>query len=148
MKKLRYTILAAAVLTLPLSAQITKSVQADIPFEFVAGHVAQPAGTYVLTSQAGANVVRIQLVGTGGSFLTTNPERGNLDAQAPKLVFHRYGSQYFLSQIGSTWTSRDVPQSAREREAMKTTTALGRRMETVIVVAAIPARDAPARIAR
>jgi hypothetical protein len=135
-KKLGFTILAAAALALPLSAQVAaETVNIDIPFEFVVGTTTAPAGTYVFSSPAGKPMVRMQLVGTEGSFLLTNPESVYKSPQVPKLIFHRYGNQYFLSWIGTTSTSRDIPMSRLEREAKKTTVAAARQMQTEIVLA-------------
>lgn len=135
MKKLWFTILAAAALTLPLCAQATDNIRANIPFEFAVGRTTEPAGTYVFSFPVGARVALMQLVGTGGRFLITIPESSYPSPQKPGLVFHRYGNQYFLSRIGATGTSRDIPPSAREREAKKTIVAAGRQMQTEIVLA-------------
>lgn len=135
MKKLRLTIFAAVALTLPLSAQVTKAIRADIPFEFSVGNTPEPAGTYDFSFKAAESWVRMRLVGTGGRFISTNPDSSNTIPQEQKLVFHRYGNRYFLSRVGTTSTGRDIPMSAREREARKTTVAAGRPMQTEIVVA-------------
>ena len=80
-------------------------------------------------------MVRIRLVGTDGSFFVTNPANADTSSQKSKLIFHRYGNQYFLSWIGTTSTSRDIPMSRLEREAKKTTVAAARQMQTEIVLA-------------
>ena len=133
MKKLWFTILAAAALTLPLDAQVTNTIRANIPFEFAVGKTTAPAGTYVFSFQA-EGVVRMQLLGTGSRFLVTNPDRCT-GTQKPELVFHRYGNQYFLSGIWTTSTSRVIPMSPKEREANKTTLAAAQQMQTEIVLA-------------
>ncbi len=135
MRKLALTIFAAAALTLPLSAQVTNTIRVDIPFEFVVARTTAPAGTYVFSLPEGEGMVRIRLVGTDGSFFVTNPASANTSPQESKLIFHRYGNQYFLSRIGTTSSSRDIPPSPKEREANKTTVAAGRQMQTEIVLA-------------
>ena len=135
MKKLGFTIFAAAALTLPLSAQVTKTLRAAIPFEFVVGKTTAPAGMYVFSFQAADGKALMQLVGTDGSFFVTSPERAYTSPQEAKLVFHRYGNQYFLSRIGTTSTSRDIPMSPKEREMKKTTVDAARQMQTEIVLA-------------
>ena len=134
MRTLRLTIVAVAALALPLSAQVVNTIQADIPFEFVVGNTVAPTGTYVFSFDAPA--VRVQLVGAAGRFVMTGPPVAYRNLQTPRLVFHRYGKQYFLSQIGSATASRDVPMSAQEREARKTTLVTGRPMRAVIALAA------------
>ena len=135
MKKLGLTIFAAAVLTLPLGAQVTKSIRVDIPFDFSVGNTTEPAGTYIFSNQTAESAVLMQLVGTGGRFLVTSPDTPYTSQDGPKLVFHRYGNQYFLSRVVTTWTGRDIPMSARERETRKTTVAAARQMQTEIVLA-------------
>jgi hypothetical protein len=134
MKKLGITILAAAALTLPLGAQVAETIRVDVPFEFVVARMMAPAGTYVFSLPAGEGMVRMQLVGTDGSFLVTNPHSA-YGPQKAKLVFHRYGNQYFLSQIGTRSTSRDIPTSPQERKVEQATVAAGRQMQTEIVLA-------------
>jgi len=134
-KKLRFTILAAAALTLPLGAQVTEPIRANIPFQFVVAGTTAPAGTYVFSFPVAEGSVCMQLIGTGGRFFVTNPDSAYTSPQKAKLVFHRYGNQYFLSQIGTTSSSRDIPPSPKEREAEKTTVAGGRQMQTEIVLA-------------
>jgi hypothetical protein len=135
MKKLSLTIFAAAALTLLLTAQVTNTIRADIPFEFVVGQTTAPAGTYIFSFQATEGMVRMQLAGTAGRFVMTSPDSAYTSPQESKLVFHRYGNQYFLSRIGTTSTSRGILTSPREREAKKTTVAAGRQMQTEIVLA-------------
>jgi hypothetical protein len=132
MKRLGFTILAAAALTLPLGAQTTNIMHANIPFEFVVGKTTAPAGTYVFSFPDAQGLVCMRLVGTEGRLLVTSPGG---DSTSPKLVFHRYGNQYFLSQIGTTSRSSDIPPSRIERELKKTTLAAGRNMQTEIVLA-------------
>jgi hypothetical protein len=135
-KKLGLTIFAAAALTLPLGAQVTQAIRADIPFEFVVGNTTEPAGAYLFSNQAAEGTVLMQpLGGTGGHILVTSPYSSSTSPQGPKLVFHRYGNQYFLSRVVTTWTGRDIPMSARERETRKTTVAAARQMQTEIVLA-------------
>jgi len=72
MKKLSLTIFAAAALTLLLAAQVTNTIRADIPFEFVVGQTTAPAGTYIFSFQATEGMVRMQLAGTAGRFVMTS----------------------------------------------------------------------------
>lgn len=131
MKKLGFTILAAAVLALPLCAQVASTIRADIPFEFAVDGTTAAPGTYVFTLRAGSPVV--QLGGSQSLFTQTSPNSSYNIPQAPKLVFHRYGDQYFLSQICTMSESRDFMISRTERELKKT--AAAGKMRTEIVLA-------------
>jgi hypothetical protein len=68
-----------------------------------------------------------------GLVLATRCESLN-DAKQTKLVFHRYGGRYFLTQI---WTEgsnagHQIPKSPRETEVAKDYT-----MQEVVLVAAL-----------
>jgi hypothetical protein len=128
-KTLGIAIFAAAVLALPLCAQVT-TVRADVPFEFVVGNTTVAPGQYVITSRTGSPEVR--LAGSRSYSLLSNPADFYAGSQEPKLVFHRYGGQYFLSRISTTSASRDFPMSHTERELKKTASA---ELQTEILVA-------------
>ena len=134
-KKLGLTIFAAAVLAVPLCAQVA-TLRADIPFEFTVGKTTVPAGTYVIGLLAGQ---AIQVVGVGSDFqnryfFTGTPNAYSNRSHEPKLVFHRYGNRYFLSEVWSTSPSFYVPVSPAERELKKSPTAR-RQFQTEIVLA-------------
>jgi hypothetical protein len=134
MKRLWLTVFATAVLALPLAAQ--KYVQVDIPFEFVVGNTTAPAGTYEFSlPRDPGGQVRMRMGSTADRFFQANPETTTGIPQVPKLVFHRYGNQYFLSRIGTMFSSRDLPPSRLEREARKAGVARGQQMQTGIVLA-------------
>jgi hypothetical protein len=132
MKKLGFTIFATAVLALPLCAQLTTSLRADIPFEFVVGNTTVPSGQYVVSARTGSPVV--QLEGSKTYHLLSSTDESYTIWQEPKLIFHRYGNQYFLSRISTTSTGRDLPPSRVERE-LKKALAAARQMPTEIVLA-------------
>jgi hypothetical protein len=61
-----------------------------------------PAGTYAIRNDAGSNIVMVRNVQTGTSAVTLG-RRESPSKKTDKLIFHRYGSQYFLTAIlGST----------------------------------------------
>lgn len=93
---------------------------ATIPFDFYAGGKTLPAGVYVVarSTQVSAEGLVLRRTDGGGSlFLTTRVTQASEVQRQSKLVFHRYGSEYFLSEV---WTSarsvgRELPMSPRER---------------------------------
>jgi hypothetical protein len=131
MKKLGLTIFAAAVLALPLSAQVTRTFQADIPFEFLAGNTTVAPGQYVIASQTGSPTVHLR--GSKSYYLLSNPSQYDATSQEAKLVFHRYGDQYFLSRISTASEGRDIPPSRVERELTKTAAAAGQKPAEIVV---------------
>src|SRR6266705_2948194 len=78
-------------------AQFRNVQVAKIPFEFVIGNKAYPAGEYTVT-YINTHLMRIQSNDRGESaFVIT----GRVEAQKTRseLVFKRYGDQYFLSTL-------------------------------------------------
>jgi hypothetical protein len=94
-------------------------VKANIPFNFTINKTSFPAGQYTVKSSGtmGTLVIRgensTQMVSTHG--VTAGKPSGT-----SKLIFHRYGDQYFLSQIwveGSD-SGRELPRTRVEKELM------------------------------
>jgi hypothetical protein len=105
------------------SAQVARAQQAlvaDIPFAFVAGKASLPAGEYYVQSMSDNSAVTLIRRGdaSAAAMVITIATQGNQQHSDSKLVFHRYGNRYFLSQFwteGST-RGRQLPQSDREKE--------------------------------
>lgn len=112
------------------------AVTATIPFNFVAGDRAYPAGDYEL--QSNGPVLRItdgdkMLLGT----VISNSCEQVWPSNDTKLVFHRMGGYYFLDQIwvaGRT-IGRELPRSETEIRLAKNHA----ESERVIVAANITA---------
>jgi hypothetical protein len=102
-------ILALVLLALaPAYAQKT-SATVNIPFSFTVDDVRMPAGEYVISSPS-ERVVDLQHVGgpEAKAAMSNNGSSMNSDGHA-KLVFHKYGSAYFLA---AAW----LPNSDHARE--------------------------------
>lgn len=118
MKRMALVIVALLILVTSSSAQMGSFINASVPFPFHVGNNHVPAGDY-----------RITYYGNNGILVVANPAaqevlavqgylaRHNDSGPTPKLVFHRYGSNYFL--IGVRMPARKfhaLPQSSSERE--------------------------------
>jgi hypothetical protein len=108
------------VLSLLLSvagAHAQSAARADVPFAFKMGTTQMPAGTYAIRNDAGSNLVTIRNVQTGASVLAMG-RRESPSKKTDKLIFHRYGSQYFLTAIlGSQGNDGMVlPATKQEKE--------------------------------
>jgi len=88
-------------------------VRAQIPFSFSVSKQTLPAGTYTVTNN-GFSAVMIRGASGGALTLTQALEDHNRDGA--KLVFHRYGDRYVLSEIWSGTLGRKLPESKLERE--------------------------------
>jgi hypothetical protein len=89
-------------------------VTADIPFDFIVGDKTLPSGEYTVRSAA-SNGLKIS--GEESSVMRLS----NLAVETSKkrnarLVFHRYGQQYFLAEVWSgDHYGRQLLQSKKER---------------------------------
>jgi hypothetical protein len=96
-------------------------ITADVPFSFSAGYGVLPAGEYNI-ARSGLGQVMLLSNGRHGVELMipkTSDWRDNVGT--PKLVFHRYGDEYFLAEF---WTNADdcvrtLSVHPRERQLAK-----------------------------
>ena len=93
-----------------LHAQTSGKIVANIPFDFMVGEAALPAGQYTVRQGSSPAVVFIQNRKTFEAAMVLSiavEDRGNLGLA--ELVFQRDGSQHFLSQVWSgNATGREV----------------------------------------
>ena len=129
------TMLALAFLISIPMAQAQTRLQADVPFAFSLGQSAMSAGEYEINS-AGQDLLLIRNSGANEAQLLVKSQyvQGR-DAGRPRLVFHKYGDQYFLSQIwdGNSNIGVELPVSHREKEIKMAGAAFPRGAQTVIV---------------
>jgi hypothetical protein len=106
-----------------VAAQSERS-KITIPFSFIVGEKTLPAGQYTVEPNrrdSDQSWLFQSKDGRTSSLFTTMPVRANQTQEGSKLVFHRYGEQYFLSQI---WTAgansgRELLMPRLERELAK-----------------------------
>jgi len=116
----------AALMTLAAAAASASAlsftnIRANIPFDFTIGEKTLPAGKYTLQriSPNGTDTLLIRSEdGKAGAIGLTNAVRASTSPTQTKLIFHRYGNSYFLSEV---WTDGDdigrrLLQSRSERE--------------------------------
>ena len=121
----RNLLLFAVALTLLVttaSAQTIK-VQAKIPFNFVINGATMPAGEYLVESMdrdGGVLAIRDSNLKTT-NLVIANACESHKAATHTKLIFHRYGDRYFLSQVWIQGNNRgrELRTSAREIEVAK-----------------------------
>ena len=123
MKKQLFAV-AAATLIYFASAAVCQAQQpmlsVNIPFEFQAGNKILPPGEYrIETVYPGAGTLQrlLQVNGSASTVISTLPLEAKHGTPEPKLMFHRYGDSFFLTQI---WTGesmgRQLFESNREKE--------------------------------
>jgi hypothetical protein len=120
MKKAFSFALVAASLLLASGAQAQGThVRANVPFDFVIGSAAYPAGSYDIERvSANNNVLIVRSEKMESTLVMPHDCSSGQPATKTVLVFHRVGDEYFLYQI---WTAgsaqgRELPQPKRETE--------------------------------
>ena len=88
-----------------LFAQTTPSqrlMKVNVPFAFAVENHSLPAGEYLVLTVTPERSIRI--VSTDGkhsAIVNTLPNYAKSPSETSRLVFHRYGDEYFLAQV---WT--------------------------------------------
>ena len=94
------TALLGLVLTSTLAPVYGQSMKVEIPFDFVAAQATLPAGEYrVSRNQPAQGVVRLISSKGLAAICLASGIQSNRPSNTAKLVFNRYGSHYFLSQV-------------------------------------------------
>jgi hypothetical protein len=121
MKNQLWVLLGLGLLLASASAYAkTGLVKAKIPFSFIVEQAALPAGEYTIQSLSdGGRAVTIQ--SSNHKFtkmFLPHSCQSQPASETTRLVFHRYGDQYFLAQVWMAGNDigREVPQSRREAE--------------------------------
>src|SRR5258708_6073920 len=101
---MRFTVLSFLLMltAITVSAQSERIRVTNIPFSFIAGQKTLPAGEYTLEpNRKGSDYVWLvqSRNGHATALFTTNPVQASETQGHSKLVFNKYGDQYFLSQI-------------------------------------------------
>jgi hypothetical protein len=96
---------------------------ADIPFTFEAGNKTLPAGQYQIESvpTGDGTLHRIRRMDGDAQILVSSISltSGN-GKNLPRLVFHKYGTSYFLAQIWSgDGRGRQLSESRQEKEVAR-----------------------------
>jgi hypothetical protein len=136
-RTLATALLTAASLMAPAGAFAQTRQQATIPFDFTVGQRLLPAGTYVI-KHLGSGMILVQgwkgkeLVGA----ITLITQGNNVRKDADKLVFHKYGDQYFLSEIRGELgeTSSKVGTSKLEQRLQREQAAVHNQNRTEIAL--------------
>jgi hypothetical protein len=120
-----------------LFAQTTPSqrlMTVNIPFAFAVENHFLPAGEYLVLTVTPERSIRIASTdGKHTAIINTLPNYASSPSANSRLVFHKYGDEYFLAQV---WTAgQNVARSPlTSQRAMQIATS-GERPETKIVIA-------------
>jgi hypothetical protein len=138
---LMVTLALAAASAVVANGQTRQGLVAQVPFDFVVGDQTLRASQYQVRAlnDSGEPIVITNEDGQRAIQLSSSAQRRDKQLAA-KLVFHRYGSTYFLSQIwmAGEATGRELPKTRQERgieRELKMIAANGHAYEVVEVVA-------------
>jgi hypothetical protein len=84
------------------------SIEADVPFAFIVGEKAFPAGKYTLRRADATNPGVLEISndkGRGTIFFEAQPARASEYPRQTNLVFDKIGDEYFLSEIWAADTN-------------------------------------------
>lgn len=129
------TLALSLLISVPsISAQTT--TKAAVPFPFTVGQTEMPAGTYII-SPVSQSAIAIRDTNTAKTVVSlVRPEQASASDATPKLVFRKYGSKYFLSQVSRGFGSAamQLPTSKLEKEVRIASTR-GVSVEKAVVAA-------------
>jgi hypothetical protein len=115
---LMVTLALAAASAVVANGQSSGRLRAHVPFDFVVADQTLRAGEYRVGAidQLGDSIAIRNSAGDSVIRLSAARER-NDRVKTAKLVFHRYGSTYFLSQVwmAGEATGRELTKSSQER---------------------------------
>jgi hypothetical protein len=146
LKKKILSIVATLTLLIPMAiigfAGLSGRLIADIPFNFVVGNKEFKAGKYSVGRLASGRTADTLILrsedGPEAANFNVNKVYGKGKPRA-RLVFHRYGNQYFLAQVfdAENMEGSALLKSKAEREAAKkrdviTQNAAGQEVVTVV----------------
>ncbi len=127
-------IIALALIVSAPIAQAEARINAQVPFDFTLDQKSVPAGEYEISS-LNNNVLVLRNLDTREARLVIKPMHVQV-SQTPgaKLVFHKYGDQYFLVQIWDGQGNIGIAfhESKREKE-LQAANSVTHQPEVVVV---------------
>ena len=96
-----------------VQAQAPSKVEVNIPFEFSAGKTTLEPGVYSIKRMSGSYLSLRSVDGKSTVILNAPVNLTSLDDKPERLVFNKYGDQYYLSQI---WLTADTGRQLMVRK--------------------------------
>ena len=95
-----------------------RAVRATVPFDFTVGGKLLSAGNYEI-SKPSTGIIEVQNRDSHAAILTTANNDSHESRSGGKLIFTRYGNQYFLSEVLCDQAAINVslPPSKAEKHA-------------------------------
>jgi hypothetical protein len=145
MKKVVFRVAGMLALAFMAAAQMARAqdaVVANIPFAFNVGKTLLPAGEYRVEKwiKSDGTFLIQSRDSSAATYAMTYAADSNEPQTQTKLVFHRYGNRYFLSQVwveGAT-RGRQLSKSKEEREQEQLMARNDARDQVTIVASITP----------
>jgi hypothetical protein len=137
MKNQMFALIGLGLLLATASAYAqTGVVKANVPFNFIVNKTQLPAGEYKILP-LGITGSALSIQSPDGKVIKAFLPNARTTSETPKtskLVFHRYGAQYFLAEIWEAGNDRgqELPASGLETEISREHPA-----QSVVVVATL-----------
>jgi len=128
------TVLLLAVVSVYVLAEERPLLTATVPFAFTAENTNLPAGAYTVSVLPPYNMIKVQSAdGRKVAMIFASPSQSSGESQRAKLVFHRFGNQYFLAQVWEQGSNvhRDLRSGDRARELARS----GERSQSATILA-------------
>ncbi len=129
------SLLAVVMVLAAPSIEAQTNLIVNVPFSFSVGQRTMTAGNYAVRSVS-QQIEQIRSMDTGVAQLLIKQQRvQSMKVEHARLVFHKYGNTYFLSQIwdGNSDTGIQLSKSAREKELSLAAARWLQTPQTVIV---------------
>jgi hypothetical protein len=114
----------------------TTHIKVTVPFEFTAGNIQLPAGEYevkALGPWGGSALSVHNLNSNAGSVVLSAPCRSQKPTADGKLVFYRYGYEYFLAEV---WNRNSFSGSQIKINPRQKVLAKNQSKDEVVLIAA------------
>ena len=110
--------------------------QANVPFDFTVGDKVLPSGTYYIAPLS-FGVLKIQSKDGQSRMLITTVGDGQESRNGDKLVFHKYGHKYFLSEVlcKNSGMNVAIPRSKLEKRVQDQEAQLQSQSASTVLVA-------------
>jgi hypothetical protein len=128
------TVLLLAGVCVAVKAQERPILTAAVPFAFTVENTDLPAGTYTVSILSPYNMIKVQSAdGRKVAWIGVIPSLKSEESKQVKLVFHRFGNEYFLAQVWEQGSKvhRDLRNDNRARELTRN----GDRMQSITIFA-------------
>lgn len=131
----------AVLAAMPVCAQSNRRIvgKANIPFDFVIKNEKAASGQYTVENVSQNSGIPVLLLrsadGRGIEMFMPITVQASASADQGKLVFHRYGDQYFLYQVWQAGNNlgHELRKSRRERTLQRESAETASRRQHVVI---------------